>query len=74
MNEVSISQIIKQLRVLNAAAHLSMSKEQWKELKSKHEIMAYSDLDSDLDAPSEKDASRENDNLKSIGDWDDSRT
>ena len=44
---VSISNIIKQLRVLNAAAAQSMTRDQWKQLKNEYEVQAYSELDSD---------------------------
>jgi len=41
---VSISSIIRQLRVLNAAAKETRNVEQWEQLRRKHEFVAYEDL------------------------------
>ena len=50
LHEVSISNIIRQLRVLNAAAKQGRTTEQWAELEKKHSFIAYSDLDTDQSA------------------------
>ena len=55
MAEVSITDIIKQLRVLNAAAQLNLSQSQWQQLREEYEILAYSDLDSATNQTDTKD-------------------
>ena len=49
LKEISIVNILKQLRVLKAAAKQSMSKHDWKLLNNNHAMMAYSELDSDIE-------------------------
>ena len=49
LKEISIVKILKQLRVLKAAAKQSMSKHEWKLLNNNHAMMAYSELDSDTE-------------------------
>lgn len=52
MQEVSIVNILKQLRVLKAAVKSSLPKHEWKMLNDSYALMAYSDLDSDSKAVS----------------------
>ena len=52
MNEVSISRILKQLRILEAQAKKGMTDEEWGRVVSEHAHMAYSDFD-DSDEPAE---------------------
>ena len=47
MRETNISHIIKELRVLKAAAIETRTKEEYEELRRKHVLKAYSSLDSD---------------------------
>ena len=53
LTEVSISNIIKQLRVLKAATKQTLSAKDWKLLKHRYELKAYSDLESE-DCQSDK--------------------
>ena len=47
LEETSISHIVQQLRVLNAAAQETRTKKEWKKLRQQHALMAYSDLESE---------------------------
>ena len=47
MVESSISHIVKQLRVLNAACKENRSPQEWKDLQEKNSMIAYEDLSSD---------------------------
>ena len=59
MKETSITHIIKELRVLKAAAMEERSTEKWAELRRNHLLIAYTDLDSD------------NENSKRVGPFND---
>ena len=62
LDEVQITHIIQQLRVLNAASQENRSPEEWFELQRKHSRMHYSDLDSEPDL----DSSNNSKSLKSV--------
>ena len=47
LQEASVSHIIQQIRVLNAAAKETRSPEEWYKLRRTHSLMAYEDLDTD---------------------------
>ena len=47
MVESSISHIVKQLRVLNAACKENRSPDEWKVLRNKNSLIAYEDLSSE---------------------------
>ena len=47
MMESSISSIIQQLRVLNAATKAKHTQKEWEDLEKKYALMAYSDFGSD---------------------------
>ena len=47
LQEVTISNIIQQLRVVSAACQESRTAEQWETLQKKHKLIAYEDLQSD---------------------------
>ena len=47
LQEASVSHIIQQLRVLNAAAKETRTPEEWYKLRRTHSLMAYEDLDTD---------------------------
>lgn len=47
LQEASVSHIIQQIRVLNAAAKETRSTEEWYKLRRTHSLMAYEDLDTD---------------------------
>ena len=47
LKEASISHIIQQLRVLNAASKEMRTKEEWNELSQKYSMVAFSDINSD---------------------------
>jgi len=49
LKETSISHIIKQLRVLNAACKSTRTAEEWEALEKENKLMAYSDLETDVD-------------------------
>ena len=50
MNESSISHIITQLRVLNAACKETRTKDQWYLLEKTHSMLAYSDFEDERNA------------------------
>ena len=61
MEETEISNILTQLRVLNAAAKETRTQVEWKELKRLNSLLAYSDLDDPAELENhgfKKDASR----------------
>lgn len=47
LKEASISHIIQQLRVLNAASKEMRTKEKWNELSQKYSMVAFSDINSE---------------------------
>ena len=47
LKEVQIAKMLKKLRVLTAIAKQGKSEQQWKELHREHELMAFSELDSE---------------------------
>lgn len=47
LQEASVSHIIQQIRVLNAAAKETRSPEEWYKLRRTHSLKAYEDLDTD---------------------------
>ena len=47
MHETSVSYIIQQLRVLNAACKENRTDEEWKKLKDDYSLIAFEDLDSE---------------------------
>ena len=55
LNELSVSKIVKQIRVLKAAAKQNMSPKHWKQLKMQTELMAYSELESNPEFSQPKD-------------------
>ena len=55
LKELSVSKIVKQLRVLKAAAKETISPKHWKHLKKQHELMAYSELESSGECSTPKD-------------------
>ena len=47
LKEISIANILKQIRVLKGAVKGERTVDEWKNLKMSHALMAYSDLDSE---------------------------
>ena len=64
LNEVSITHIIRDMRVLKASAKAHVSKAAWQELQDQHGIMLYTDMESDEQKKAEeKSASVEKDEM-----------
>ena len=49
LHETSVSYIIQQLRVLNAACKETRTDEEWKKLQDTHSLIAFEDLNSEVD-------------------------
>ena len=68
LQEASVSHIIQQIRVLNAAAKETRTTEEWYDLRRKHSLIAYEDLDSDHNFSDLSVSEREDFVLKELGD------